>query len=182
MANGPPHGPFATRNACHERAGQARRVAKRQTGGVKIELRGLRLPGRTFCDADGRPLENVHVAVQRKQEAEHPVPGDARDAWWDLDVIVRTAADGSLDFGGPYVHGRGGDRFVYLTWGDVGADGTFAMFRRAKLMLDRIDPELVRTADADGRALIGTVELSDAKGHPRCARVDPPAVRWSIDA
>ncbi len=28
-----------------------------------------------------------------------------------------------------------------LTWGDVGADGSFARFRRAKLMIGDIEPE-----------------------------------------
>jgi hypothetical protein len=35
----------------------------------------------------------------------------------------------------PFVQGRPGARFVYLSWGGVGADGHRAMFRRAKLML-----------------------------------------------
>jgi Family of unknown function (DUF5990) len=52
------------------------------------------------------------------------------------------------------------------------------MFRRAKLMLDRVDPSLVRTASGVGQ-LVATVELSDEHGCPRCARVDPPALVWS---
>ena len=44
-------------------------------------------------------------------------------------------ADGGVDLRGPAVHGRKGERFLYLTWGDVGADDSFAMFRRAKLMI-----------------------------------------------
>jgi len=92
--------------------------------------------------------------------------------------VVRV--DGDLDFRGPAVQGRRGDRFVYLTWGDVGQEGEFEMFRRAKLMLDRIDRVLLDAAVA-GRGLNARVELSDDRGGPRCARVDPPAVEWSVD-
>jgi hypothetical protein len=56
------------------------------------------------------------------------------------------------------------------------------MFRRAKLMLSRVDPALVDEADVDGRCLVADVVLTDDRGGPRCARVDPPAVRWSVEA
>ncbi len=101
------------------------------------------------------------------------MPTDAR---WETDVAV--VGD---DFRGPAVHGRRGERFVYLTWGDL-SDGRFAMFRRAKLMLSRVDPALVDEATRDGRCLVADVVLTDDRGGPRCARVDPPAVRWSVEA
>ncbi len=69
-------------------------------------------------------------------------------------------------------------RFLYLTWGNVPLDGTFVMFRRAKLMLGAVDPDLVRSVERSGSALVGTVDLTDATGGPRCARVDGPALVW----
>ena len=54
--------------------------------------------------------------------------------------------DGALDFKGPAVHGKRGERFLYLTWGNVASDGSFTMFRRAKLMLNRVEDDLIRTA------------------------------------
>jgi hypothetical protein len=122
-------------------------------------------------------MENVHVGVQLRREPSELVPGDRTDPTWNIDVEV-VRRDAALDFRGPAVQGKRGDRFVYLTWGDVGADGAFEMFRRAKLMLDRIDPEVVEAALA-GDGLAARVELTDARGGPRCARVDPPAIEWS---
>ena len=59
--------------------------------------------------------------------------------------------------------------------------GEFSMFSRAKLMLNRIDPGLVKDADREeGRRLVGRVRLRDDKGAPRCARVDPPDLAWSV--
>jgi hypothetical protein len=70
---------------------------------------------------------------------------------------------------------------VYLTWGNVDDGGSFSMFRRAKLMLNRVDQALLRRAvDADA-TLVAEVVLTDAYGGPRCARVDPPAIAWRID-
>jgi hypothetical protein len=54
------------------------------------------------------------------------------------------------------------------------------MFRRAKLMLDRVDPALMTEAEESDRPLVADVRLTDEKGGPRCARVDPPAVVWGV--
>jgi hypothetical protein len=62
-----------------------------------------------------------------------PFPGDAPAAGWRFEVEAKRAADGSIDFRGPLVSGRRGDRFLYLNWGTVAPDGTFQMFRRAKV-------------------------------------------------
>jgi hypothetical protein len=147
---------------------------------VRIRIAGHHLPGRSFCSADGEPYGNVHVAVQEGRAPVGLVPGDAASATWDVDVRVVVDADGGLDFRGPVVHGKRGERFVYLTWGDVGADRSYTMFRRAKLMLNRIDPALVRAADARDEPLVATIELTDGRGGPRCARVDPPALVWAL--
>jgi hypothetical protein len=138
---------------------------------------GVNLPGRHFCRADGSPLENVHVGVQLRREPAALVRADASEAHWELDVDV-LHKDAGLDFRGAAVQGKRGDRFVYLTWGEVHADGTFEMFRRAKLMLNRIERDVVESAMTAG-TLTATVDLTGRGGGPRCARVDPPAIVWS---
>jgi hypothetical protein len=140
-----------------------------------VRIDGYRLPGRVFCEC-----RNVHVALQVRQGPEGLTPGDAPSATWDFVVAVVVAEDGALDFRGPAVHGKRGERFLYLTWGDIGEDGAFDMFRRAKLMLNRVDPAMVRDADRRDLPLVARVELTDGRGGPRCARVDPPAIVWSV--
>jgi hypothetical protein len=54
------------------------------------------------------------------------------------------------------------------------------MFRRAKLMLDRIDPALIDAATQSGASLVATVDLTDDRGGPRCARLDSPALTWTL--
>jgi hypothetical protein len=147
---------------------------------VRVVIRGHHLPGR-HVSAAGEKHDNVHVAVQERADPVSLVPADAPTATWEVDIRVVPGDDGALDFRGPVVHGKRGDRFVYLTWGNVTPDGSFRMFRRAKLMLNRIDPSLVRVAEDDGRTLLAVIHLTDDCGGPRCARVDPPALEWSVE-
>jgi hypothetical protein len=146
---------------------------------VEIRIEGHDLPGRDFS-CDGVDRDNVHVAVQVGREPFGLVRGDAPGATWTVDVRALPTPDG-LDLRGPAVHGRRGERFLYLTWGQVTPAGAFEMFRRAKLMLGDIDADVLRTAAAPGAAgLTARVQLRDAKGHPRCARVRTPAITWHV--
>jgi hypothetical protein len=123
-------------------------------------------------------MDNVHVGVQAAREPAQLIRADASEMRWEVEVsVVRT--NGSPDFRGPPVQGKRGDRFIYLTWGHVGPDDTFEMFRRAKLMLDRVGPDLIELAVTTGR-LDATVDLTGEDGGPRCARVDAPAITWSV--
>ena len=146
---------------------------------MKLVIQGIGLPGRTFCDPGGVPFENVHVGVQLRTKAEDLVPGDATEARWELEITTTIDVGGELDFRGPAVQGKRGERFVYLCWGNVDDYGTFHMFRRAKLMLNRVDRSLMR--DAVERGPLGArIQLTDDRGQPRCARVDPPAITWFV--
>jgi hypothetical protein len=167
--------------AVHLRIGPGdARAQSWETQVVRVVIEGFDLPGRTFCRPDGSRLDGVHVGIQVGREPRELVAGDAVSARWELDVSVVTGPDGSLDFRGPPVQGKRGDRFLYLTWGNVDGMGQFDMFRRAKLMLNRVDQELVREAEQHQRQLVGTVRLTDSHGGPQCARVDPPHLEWAI--
>jgi hypothetical protein len=131
-----------------------------------LQIRGHHLPGRVWQSGDDY-YDNVHVGIQIGKEARELVRGDAESSSWviPIDVVNR---EGGVDFRGPAVQGKRGARFIYLTWGDVGDDGSFAMFRRAKLMLADL------TAMSD--EVIAHVDLTDDRGGPRCAKLRPPAL------
>jgi Family of unknown function (DUF5990) len=137
---------------------------------VHIEIHGRDLPGRTCCGHT-----DVAVGVQRGKEVVDLRPADAGAVVWAFDVTDVRDRAGAADLRGPYVHGRPGGRFLYLSWGGVGADGWPRMFRRAKLMLD---PAVL--ADAAGETLVAELSLTMADGSPVCAAVRPPAITWSV--
>jgi hypothetical protein len=144
---------------------------------VIIRIEGSELPGRDCPPGanDFPGYRNVHVAVQRRAKPDELVglvPGDAPSAEWTLECDVS-----GTDIKGKYVQGRPGDRFIYLSWGDVDDAGTFHMFRRAKLMLDAVDAKTLRAAQRTGE-LVARLGLSDACGQPLCAAVRPPQIEW----
>lgn len=138
-----------------------------------LEIRGHHLPGRSWGEHP-----NVHVGIQLGREPASLVAGDEASATWSTEIRVRDRA-GDPDFAGPAVQGRPGERFVYLTWGNVADDGSFAMFRRAKLMLADVASLVSSPPDADCR-VVATVDLTDECGGPRCARLRPPALTLAV--
>jgi hypothetical protein len=145
---------------------------------VWIRIEGSDLPGRR-AEAYALRLGNVQVGVQRKAEVVDRVPADALRATWQFDVASREV-DGLLDVGGPWVHGRPGARFLYLTWGAV-TDDRFEMFRRAKLLFGDVPAALLLAAHEGAGVLVGRLGLTDAKGGPVCARVAPPDITWTVE-
>ncbi|MBB2743971.1 UNVERIFIED_ORG: hypothetical protein FHR35_003807 [Microbispora rosea subsp. rosea] len=146
-----------------------------------IRIEAYDLPGRECGQAPGFPgYCNIHVGVQRRDRREELLdlhPGDASSAVWELKVTA-TRGETGWDLRGPFVQGRPGGRFVYLSWGTVDDAGVFAMFRRAKLSFDGI-PAAVLNAAVDNDLLVARLGLTDSRGHPLCAAVRPPLVEWS---
>lgn len=133
---------------------------------MQVRIIGTDLPGRSCVGYD-----DVHVGVQRARDNEQLAPATRKTVTFELEL----QPTGDRDARGPYVQGRKGERFIYLTWV---AGPERAMFRRAKLMLEDI-PADVWAAAARGGRLTGSLSLTNAKGAPLCARVRPPAITWT---
>jgi len=174
-----------------------RRPARRPAavlGTLTVMIDGYDLPGRTCRpEPGGAGHTNVHVAVSGKSTdrpaltvpgkpglAIEPVPGDAESARWEVPVTVRRGPDG-FDFTGPFVGGARDDRNLGLAWGDVPGDGTLRLFRGAKLRLVDVNPRIIEEALRPGHRLVARIRLTDPRGNPVCARVDPPALVWSAE-
>ena len=89
--------------------------------------------------------------------------------------IELVAGEDGYDFRGPHVHGRVGERFVYVTWGDLAQDGSFHMFRRAKLQFDAVPPGVLDRATRT-ETLDATLNLTF-----RCSRKPPLLQRATAD-
>lgn len=82
-------------------------------------------------------LPGVSVGLQRGTDVVQAFPAQGSVLTWTLDAqVVRT------DLRGPYVHGKPGARFLYLSWQRPGP----GMLPRAKLMLDVVPSELLLAA------------------------------------
>src|SRR5438477_5360154 len=143
---------------------------------MRIEIVGRNLPGLS-C---GPRYHNIHVGIQRRREVVELVPGDASSARWSFECET-AEDDDSFDVRGPFIHGKRGERFIYLSWGIVSVSGEFEMFRRAKLKLDGIEPGTLRKAARDRGRLVVVVNLTDTKGNPACAVLRPPQIEWSAE-
>jgi hypothetical protein len=150
---------------------------------ITFRIRGHDLPGIRCVGLPGiaKPVyEGVHVGVQRQKEVVERIPGDAAEACWTFPIDVVPGRTGGLDFKGPWVHGKPGERFLYLNWGEVDALGRFLGFRRAKLWLTTIGEEQLQQALDTGAVIEGRLPLTDQKGGPICASVRPPVIEWSL--
>jgi hypothetical protein len=148
---------------------------------VTLVIEGFDLPGRACPGGPDFPgYGNVHVGVQRKDKPGELLdvqPGDAPAVSWRLPCEA-IEEDGVLTLRGRYIQNRLGGRFVYLSWVDVDADGVPRMFRRAKLLLSRVTPEVMAAA-VDGGVLVARVRMTDQKGNPACAGMQGPNLVWS---
>lgn len=146
-----------------------------------IQVDGRNLPGlRCNPGPDAVLYENIHVGIGPRFGSDQLFRGDAPSASWRFDVRVIPVDDGSFDFRGALVSGKRGDRFLYLNWFSVSDDGGFRPFRRAKVDLTAIDSALVARALETDAELHCTVELTDAKGDPTCARFKADLISWHI--
>ncbi|MEU1268622.1 DUF5990 family protein [Streptomyces sp. NPDC005799] len=147
-----------------------------------VDLPGLTCSPRVSGGGSVQTYRNVHVAVQRRARPKELLdiqPGDAASATWTLSSTTAAMPTGT-DIKGPYVQGRPGERFIYLSWGTVDEPGTFTMFRRAKLLLGAVPDDVLASAVHTG-LLVGRLGLTDAHSCPLCARVVPPAIAWTAE-
>jgi Family of unknown function (DUF5990) len=154
----------------------------RQPASIQIRIEASDLPGHACGPSPDRPggYHNIHVGVQRRDRPGELLglhPGDAAAATWELPATAIPGPAGT-DLRGPYIQGRPGGRFIYLSWGTVDEAGTFTLFRRAKLWLDAVDPATLDAARRSGQ-LTARLPLTDARGNPVCAAVRPPRITWS---
>lgn len=156
----------------------------REPVGIQIRIEGSSLPGRDWHpDGPVARQRNVHVGVQSRTKPAELLGlsrGDEPTAAWAFQATTVPTAAG-IDIKGPYVQGRPGGRFIYLSWGSVDDAGAFTMFMRAKLMLDAVDQATLAAARRYGR-LIARLKLTDAGGNPVCAAIRPPLISWSANS
>jgi hypothetical protein len=132
------------------------------------------MPGARFMDRSA-----VRLGIQKNREVVDDIPGDSNSVVFIASLRVVRLKEGGNDFRGPYVFGNRGDRFLYLCWGER-KNGKWEGFRRAKIKLAYAPTEVWEQAINAGCTVVGQLELTDAKGGPKCASLKPGEVMWSV--
>jgi hypothetical protein len=139
------------------------------------------LPGTKFInEAGGLHYQNVHLGIQRGESVIETVPGDSRKAEFAPVFKVAELPNGMTNFLGPFAKGTKDQRFFYLCWGELPADGLFRMFRRAKIHLSHLKWADVQHAATAGQPLTAHLSLTDKCGWPLCASVKAPYIEWKL--
>jgi hypothetical protein len=105
---------------------------------------------------------NRYETIQKQQS-------DGSDLTFECTVTVKSAKDGSPDFGGPFVQGKPGERFIYIDIGKLAGQEGPAWERRLKVPLRGITTEMV----VQERILQTRVPGTGKDGTPTCATVKP---------
>ena len=124
------------------------------------------------------PGVDVFAGVQIRRDVEQVtlLEEDPLELTAEFEIVAPERGDDRVDFRGPYVQGKRGDRFVYVSWGSSGDPEDFGMYRRAKVILDEIPAALL-----DGSDLVASIDGTSPDGGPVCARVRPESVAWTRD-
>jgi hypothetical protein len=98
-----------------------------------------------------------------------------KDLEFDFAVTVKQDKDGAPDFGGPFVQGARGDRYVYIDIGTYAGQVGTPWSRRLKIPLSCIPWDLLNSQST----LIGEIPGTGKDGGPSCAyawrkQFDPP--------
>ncbi|HMN27445.1 MAG TPA: DUF5990 family protein [Caldilineaceae bacterium] len=133
-------------------------------------------PVRLFC-VNPPPAEHAgeaaHFGLQDKKQQIHEGSRQADGSLlFSFAISLHLPTADSLDFGGPFVHGKAGDRFLYLSW--QRPSGTF--IKRIKIPLTLITTAQIDAISTQGGGLTATV---DGRG---AARTKPLGDGWTVYA
>ena len=129
------------------------------------------------------PPPGVQFAVQRGRDelVDRQIAG-AAELRFDVAVQVR-GGEGDLDFRGPFVQGKRGDRFVYVNSSTLAGQAGTAWTRRAKVKLGSLTLEMVDRALREPAGVLEARIAGRAKdGGPACATVPLLDGGWRVAA
>jgi hypothetical protein len=129
------------------------------------------------------PPSGVLFGVQKGSGSAYvtldPQMSEGGDMHFSFAVKIKELAEG-IDFQGPIVQGKPGERFVYLDIGGCAGQMNGLWSRRLKVPLRGISREMIAEYRADEGSVFETIVPGKAKdGGPNCATVKPFA-GWSL--
>jgi len=127
---------------------------------------------------ENRP--NIFVGVQQQKEVVMDTSITAETKDFMIPIQVKPTKDGQPNFLGAFVHGRVGDRFLYLVWyNKKGSEKE--RFRRAKIKLAPITWAYIESAIQVKEPIVAKINLTDSKGGPVCATLKSTNIEWIFE-
>jgi hypothetical protein len=100
---------------------------------------------------------------------------------FDVPISV-TEADGTIDFGGPFVQGKSGDRFLYVDIGKYAGQRNTEWARRMKVPIGTISWPLIEQAAKSGKAIETRIPGTAKDGSPTAASTAKIQSAWALVA
>jgi hypothetical protein len=100
---------------------------------------------------------------------------------FDVPITV-TETEGGLNFSGPFVQGKTGDRFLYVDIGKYAGQRNTTWARRMKVPLGNITLALVEQASKSGKAIETRIPGTAKDGSPTAASTAKIQSAWALVA
>jgi hypothetical protein len=143
---------------------------------LTLLLRCRNLPGTECVGKTG-----VRLGVQKGDDVIEDVLADREKVTFSIPLrVIKNTQTGQTDFRGPFVHGKVGERFLYLCWGERPGQ-TWEGFRRAKLPLRYLSQELLEKALHTGTPISVHLNMTDEKGIPLTASIKEHVMEWRLE-
>ena len=128
------------------------------------------------------PPRGVLFALQRRSELVAVTRSSGKPIFFDFTArLVVTPGQQRVDFRGPFVQGRPGNRFIYVNSGTYAGDQDSCWSRRAKVPLAGITRSLARNLQATPNARLEARILGTSRdGGPSCGSVLPLGSGWAV--
>jgi hypothetical protein len=149
-------------------------MAKRATNELPIQpvtltVHCTRFPGRSFAQC-----EDLEVGWGQGKTVMDAVPGDSVEARFTAHLHARQRADGTVDFAGPLVQGKSGERFLYLVW-------TCAADRKTPLRRIKVPLHQLTWEDLQNGQIVAHLQMTGPDGGPLAATPKAPYLRWEFE-
>lgn len=122
---------------------------------------------------------NIFVGVQQKKEVVMDTSIEVESKDFLIPIQVKPNKIGVPNFLGEFVHGKVGDRFLYLVWYQK-KEVHKERFRRAKIKLAPISWKHIENAIHNNQPIQARINLTDHKGEPVCATLKTANLEWRL--